>query len=49
LYDRGSYGSYWSASLYSQTDGYLLYFGSGGVLPALNDDRFRGFSVRAVQ
>ena len=49
LNNRGSYGLYWSASLYSQTNGYLLYFNSGGVTPAHNLDRFDGFSVRAVQ
>ena len=49
LYSRGSYGNYWSASLYSQTRGYDLYFSSGGVDPADNHSRFNGFSVRAVQ
>ena len=49
LYDRGSNGRYWSASLNSQTGGYRLYFGSGGVYPADNSNRFYGFSVRAVQ
>ena len=49
LYDRGSRGYYWSASLYSQTLGYHLRFNSGWVLPAYYGDRFLGFSVRAVQ
>lgn len=49
LYNRGSYGNYWSASLYSQTNGYLLSFNSTGVSPAYNNNRFCGFSVRAVQ
>ena len=49
LYYRGSRGSYWSASLSSQADGCNLYFNSGGVNPAGNDNRFVGFSVRAVQ
>ena len=49
LYDRGSRGHYWSASLLSQTYGYNLHFNSAGVNPANNSDRFRGFSVRAVQ
>ena len=49
LYNRGSNGYYWSASLYSQTYGYNLNFNSGGVTPANNDYRFNGFSVRAVQ
>ena len=49
LNGRGSGGYYWSASLYSQTHGYDLYFNSGGVNPAYYDYRFLGFSVRAVQ
>ena len=49
LYDRGSNGFYWSASLFSQTYGCNLYFYSGGVSPASTYYRFYGFSVRAVQ
>ncbi len=49
LYNRGSYGYYWSSSLNSQTNGYNLNFNSSGVNPAYNNDRFYGFSVRAVQ
>ena len=49
LNSRGSSGRYWSASLYSQAYGYYLYFSSAGVNPADNDNRFYGFSVRAVQ
>ena len=49
LNGRGSCGDYWSSSLYSQTNGYILGFGSGGGNPADNDGRFYGFSVRAVQ
>ena len=49
LYNRGSDGRYWSASLLSQTHGCHLYFNATGVNPAGNDSRFYGFSVRAVQ
>jgi hypothetical protein len=49
LNGRGTYGNYWSASLYSQTYGYDLYFYSGGVNPASNYSRFYGVPVRAVQ
>ena len=49
LYLRGSYGLYWSASLYSQTNGYYLHFDASGVYPAYYNYRFYGFSVRAVQ
>lgn len=46
---RGSYGYYWSSSLYSQTYGRLLYFDSGGVGPQDYSRRFSGFAVRPVQ
>ena len=46
---RGSNGLYWSSSLRSQTYGYSLNFDCSNVLPASNDYRFLGFSVRAVQ
>ena len=49
LYYRGSYGYYWGASLHSSAYGYYLYFYSGGVNPADDNNRFNGFSVRAVQ
>jgi hypothetical protein len=49
LNGRGSYGYYWSSSLYSQTLGYVLSFNSSNVHPAGSSDRFYGFSVRAVQ
>ena len=49
LNDRGSYGNYWSSSLYSQTYGYRLHFDASGVSPANLSNRFYGFSVRAVQ
>ena len=47
--DRGSLGDYWSSSLLSQTYGRSLSFVAGGVLTQLNDYRFYGFAVRAVQ
>ena len=49
LRDRGSGGYYWSASLHSQARGYYLLFNASGVNPANVNDRFYGFSVRAVQ
>ena len=49
LYNRGTGGYYWSASLDSAASGYRLDFSSGGVGPAISDSRFIGFSVRAVQ
>lgn len=46
---RGSYGCYWSGSLYSATSGRSLHFSSGGVYPQSNDNRFYGFAVRPVR
>ena len=43
----GAYGDYWSASWYSSTDAWILYFGSGSQ--GLDyDSRYYGFSVRGV-
>lgn len=47
--NRGSYGYYWSRSLYSQTNGRSLSFNSGGVYPQYYNFRFHGFARRAVQ
>ena len=44
----GTYGYYWSASPYSASGGYYLYFGSGRVRPQSNSRRAYGFSVRPV-
>ena len=49
LNNRGTNGNYWSSSLNSQTNGYNLNFNASGVNPANNNNRFNGFSVRAVQ
>ena len=49
LNNRGSNGNYWSSSLNSSANGYNMNFNSGGVNPANNNNRFNGFSVRAVQ
>jgi hypothetical protein len=46
---RGSYGHYWSASLYSASYGRNLYFYSGGVYPQSYNGCFFGFAVRPVQ
>lgn len=45
----GSYGGCWSASPYSESNGYYLSFGSGYVSPASYYYRAYGFSVRCVQ
>ena len=47
--NRGSDGNYWSRSLHSQANGRVLGFYSGGVYPQSSNNRFRGFSRRAVQ
>ena len=47
----GSYGYYWSSSLYSSPpyDACSMYFYSGNVYPQSYDYRYYGFSVRPVQ
>ena len=49
FYDAGSYGFYWSSSLYTGDPGYAwdLYFGSGSTNVSINL-RGNGFSVRPV-
>lgn len=49
LNGRGSYGYYWSASFSYGSNAYRLYFSSLSVSPLNLDDRYYGFSVRAVQ
>ena len=49
LYNRGSNGRYWSSSRSAAAYGYSMYFNASAVYPADANDRFRGFSVRAVQ
>ncbi len=49
LRNAGYYGFYWSSTAYSSTSvAYDLYFGSGGVYPSYNSNRYRGFSVRCL-
>ena len=48
LNDAGSYGYYWSSSVYSSNSAYSLYFGSSRVYPQSRSDRYNGNSVRCV-
>ena len=48
LYNQGASGFYWSSSV-TGIHAYYLYFGSGGVYPALYDYRANGFSVRCIR
>ena len=45
----GSGGFYWSRSIVSSARGYYLGFNSSDASPQYGNDRFYGFSVRAVQ
>ena len=45
----GSNGNYWSSTLNSSTNGRNLNFNSGNVNPQNNNNRYNGFSVRAVR
>ena len=47
--NRGSNGNYWASSLNSSTNGRNLNFNSGGVNPQNTNNRFNGFTGRAVQ
>lgn len=49
LLNRGSYGFYWSSSLYSADRGYYLRFDSSNVRAQNRISRYYGSSVRAVQ
>ena len=49
LYNRGSYGLYWSSSYSSATNAFNLYFNSSNVNPANYYYRRYGFTARAVQ
>ena len=49
LNGRGTYGSYWSSTWYSETNARLLGFDSTGVGPQNYYGRRCGFTVRAVQ
>jgi len=44
----GSYGYYWSSTASSSTRAYGLYFDSGSVASAYNNDRMSGYPVRCV-
>ena len=45
---QGSDGYYWSSTAYDTRYAYLLYLGSSNVYPALNLNKYYGFSVRCV-
>ena len=45
----GSYGIYWSSTAYGADIACRVLFNSGGVNPADDNDRYRGFSVRLVR
>ena len=46
---RRAYGNYWSSSFNSSRYARSLGFGSGGVYPQNDSNRYNGFAVRAVQ
>ena len=48
-YGRGSYGVYWSSTWDSARRARGLSFGSGGVSPQGNSNRYGGFALRPVQ
>ena len=50
VYGVGSYGYYWSSSLYSSSVqyAYYLYYDSGNVYWQNSNDRYSGYAVRGV-
>ena len=50
LYNAGTFGYYWSSTLYSDDTDYAYYlgFGSGNVYPQYDSGRYGGFSVRPL-
>jgi uncharacterized protein (TIGR02145 family) len=48
LYYQASDGSYWSSTVYSDTIAYDLYYYTSYIYPAINYNRYFGFSVRCV-
>jgi uncharacterized protein (TIGR02145 family) len=47
--DVGDNGNYWSSSANDENNAWNLYFNSGNVNPANNDNRNYGQSVRLVR
>ena len=45
----GYYGYYWSGTANGTNSAYFVYFGSSSLLPAADDSRYRGYSVRLVR
>ena len=48
LYNFGGYGYYWSSTVYSPTNAYILYFSSGELYPANRNLRYYGWSLRCL-
>ena len=48
LYNLSGNGYYWSSAVNDSFEAYYMGFHSGNVIPAYNNYRFRGYSVRCV-
>ena len=48
LYDRGTYGNFWSSTPHSYTDSRYLYFGSTSVYPKGGSNKPLSFALRCV-
>ena len=46
--DQGSNGSYWSSTVFSGDNAYVLYLGGANVYPANSNSKYYGFSVRCI-
>lgn len=48
LLSSGYGGYYWSSTVYSRSNAYLLYFHSGNIAPTFNNFRYYGESLRCI-
>ena len=46
--DQGSNGSYWSSTVFSGDNAYVLYLGGANVYPANSNSKYYGVSVRCI-
>ena len=46
--DQGSYGYYWSSTVYSSSYAYYLYLNTSNAYPAHYSHKYNGFSVRCI-
>ncbi len=48
VYNQGSFGRFWSSTVFNAINAYHLFLNSSNVGPANYDDKSFGFSVRCM-